>query len=286
MVEVGGGIRSYENGGRPVLESYSPTAICDGAHGALLIPWPNRVADGRYQFDGQTHQLALTEPEQHHAIHGLMRWRAWTEQDHQPHRVELATRLYPSSEYPFQLDLRVGYELGPGGLVVTIAALNSGHTACPFAAGQHPYLSPGDGPIDACTLEVAAETRIVTDDRQIPVGSEPTRGGADDWSKPHAIGNRRLDDAFTDLVRDGEGRAWVRLGAPDGGTVELWADRHFPVMQVFTGDTLEPGRRRRGLAVEPMSAPANAFQSGQGLVRLEPGQEWRGSWGVRLKTLD
>ena len=51
--------------------------LCDGAHGAPLIPWPNRLADGRYSFDGADHQLALTEPERHNAIHGLMRWRPW-----------------------------------------------------------------------------------------------------------------------------------------------------------------------------------------------------------------
>ena len=51
--------------------------MCDGAHGAPLIPWPNRLADGRYSFGGTEYQLALTEPENRNAIHGLLRWRNW-----------------------------------------------------------------------------------------------------------------------------------------------------------------------------------------------------------------
>ena len=51
--------------------------MCDGAHGAVLIPWPNRLGDGSYEFDGARHQLALSEPERRNAIHGLVRWVPW-----------------------------------------------------------------------------------------------------------------------------------------------------------------------------------------------------------------
>ena len=62
IVEVGGGIRSYRAGDRDVLQPYPPGQMCDGAHGTPLIPWPNRLADGRYRFGGTDHQVALTEP--------------------------------------------------------------------------------------------------------------------------------------------------------------------------------------------------------------------------------
>ncbi|MFZ0379171.1 MAG: hypothetical protein WAL38_15190, partial [Solirubrobacteraceae bacterium] len=91
-----------------------------------------------------------------------------------------------------------------------------------------------------------------------------------------------IDDAFTDLARDDSGRAVCRLTAPDGATVELWVDENYPFMELFTGDTLTASRRRTGLAVEPMTCAPNAFQSGDGLIRLEPGQTHTSHWGVRL----
>jgi hypothetical protein len=56
VVEVGGGIRRHEVGGRSVFGPYTIDPMCDGGHGAPLIPWPNRLADGQYRFDDE-HQL-------------------------------------------------------------------------------------------------------------------------------------------------------------------------------------------------------------------------------------
>ena len=78
IVEVGGGVRAYDVGGVDVLQPYAVDQMCDGAHGAPLIPWPNRLGDGRYRFDGNDYQVALTEPEKQNAIHGFLRWRPWS----------------------------------------------------------------------------------------------------------------------------------------------------------------------------------------------------------------
>lgn len=283
IVEVGAGVREYEHAGRPVLDPYPLQAICDGAHGAPLIPWPNRLADGRYRFDGVEHQVALTEPDKRNAIHGFLRWRPWRALEHRQSRVVMGTRLYPLSGYPFALELQVDYALGDLGLVVTTTATNIGERACPFAAGQHPYLSPGAATIDACTLELAAATRVLTDpERQLPTGTEPVAGTEFDFHSPRSLAGLQIDHAFTDLARDPAGRAAARLAAPDGRAVELWVDASHPLIQIYTGDTLAPARRRHGLGCEPMSAPPNAFQSGESVTRLEPGQSVSLSWGARL----
>jgi aldose 1-epimerase len=283
IVEVGGGIREYAVAGRPVLDPYPLEAICDGAHGAPLIPWPNRLADGRYRFDGVDHQVALTEPEKHNAIHGFLRWRSWRAVERAPDRVVMGTRLYPLDGYPFALDIRVAYELSDTGLTVSTTAVNIGERACPYAAGQHPYLSPGSGPIDDCTLEIPAGTRIVTDaERQLPTGREHVGGTQFDFRNARRLGEERLDFAFTDLTRDEDGHAVIRLSAPDGACAELWVYEHPPTAEIYTGDTLAPSRRRRGLGVEPMTCAPNAFQSGEGLVRLEPEQSLTTRWGARL----
>jgi aldose 1-epimerase len=283
IVEVGGGVREYAVGERPVLDPYPLEAMCDGGHGAPLIPWPNRIADGRYRFDGVDYQLALTEPGKHNAIHGVLRWRNWRALEHEPSRVLMEARLHPLTGYPFALEVQIEYALDEDGLSVCTTATNLCDSACPYGAGQHPYLSAGDGLVDACTLEFAARTRIVTDsERQLPSGREPVEGGEYDFGHPRVVGEQAIDYAFTDLLRDGVGRATCRLTGLDGATAELWVNESYPFIEIYTGDTLSPSRRRRALAAEPMTCAPNAFQSGEGLIRLDPGQAHMSRWGARL----
>jgi aldose 1-epimerase len=284
IVEVGGGVREYVHGEREVLQPYDVDAICDGAHGAPLIPWPNRLADGRYTWEGQEHQLGLTEPDKHNAIHGLLRWRNWSLLDRAGDQVRVGIVLHPTDTWPFTLDVWIEYRLDDAGLTVETRARNIGDGACPYACGQHPYLSPGPGAtVDDCTLELKAATRIDTDsERQLPTGTEPVEGTEYDFRTGRRIGALEIDYAFTDLERDADGRAWVRLGCPDGRTLELWSDAAYPVSEIYTAHTLAPERRRWGLGAEPMSAPPNALATGDMVVRLEPGQEHVARWGVRL----
>jgi aldose 1-epimerase len=283
VVEVGAGVREYLVGARAVLDPYPLHELCDGARGAPLIPWPNRLEDGRYSFDGADHQVSLSEPERRNAIHGLMRWRPWTALEHGPSHVVMGARLHPLSGYPFMLDLRIVYELSDAGLTVTTSATNVGTSPCPYGAGQHPYLSPGTGLIDGCGLQVPAATRIRTDrERQLPCGREAVEGGDYDFRRLRPIGGLRLDNPFTDLERDADGNATVLLSMPDGARVELWMDERYAFVEIYTGDTLAPDRRRRGLAVEPMTCAPNAFRSGEGLARLAPGESLSSRWGLRL----
>jgi aldose 1-epimerase len=276
-------VRSYDVGDRHVLDPYAVDAMCDGAHGAPLIPWPNRLGDGRYSFDGTDYQLALTEPGKGNAIHGLMRWRSWQVGERAPERVVMVAHLRPMQGYPFALDLQVAYELAGEGLRVTTSATNVGGATCPYGTGQHPYLSPGAGLVDACSFQLQAATRVDTDDeRQLPTGRVPVDGTVYDFNSPKQLADLAIDYAFTDLVRDGDGRAWMHLTGPDGAVVSLWVDESYPYLEVFTGDTLAPGRRRRGLGAEPMTCPPNAFATGEQLHRLEPGARISTSWGVTL----
>lgn len=283
IVEVGGGVREYLVAGRPVLDPYPVHAICDGAHGAPLIPWPNRLADGRYRFDGTDYQVALTEPERHNAIHGFLRWRPWRAIERQANRVVMGVRLHPLTGYPFALDVRIEYALSDSGLAVLNTATNIGERACPYGAGQHPYLSPGSGTIDACLLTVPADTRILIDERRlVPTGRESVQGGPYDFRRQRRLGEQILDVTLTDLMRDRDGLARCRLAAADGASIELWVDARCAFIQLYTGDGLGVARRRRGLGVEPMTCAPNALQSGDGLIRLAPGESVTTRWGVRL----
>jgi aldose 1-epimerase len=283
VVEVGGGVREYWVGDRPVLDPYPIDALCDGEHGAPLIPWPNRLADGAYHFDGAHYTVPLNEPDKHNAIHGFLTWRSWHALEHGPSHVVMGTRLRPQAGYPFTLDIRVTYELDDNGLVVSTTATNIGDEACPYGTGQHPYLSPGRGQVNDCMLELRASTRILTvNERQLPTGTTTVEGTDFDFRAGRLIGDQKLDTPFTDLERDEDGRAWVRLTAPDGTRTEMWVDEHYPIIEIYTGDTLTPPRQRLGLGTEPMTCPPNAFQTGDGLIRLEPGQSLTTTWGAHL----
>jgi aldose 1-epimerase len=90
-----------------------------------------------------------------------------------------------------------------------------------------------------------------------------------------------LDHALTGLSRDGLGRAWARL-ASSSTEVALWAGQGYHWLQVFTGDTLDASRRRRAVAVEPMTCPPNAFATGTDLISLDPGDSVTHVWGIEV----
>jgi aldose 1-epimerase len=169
--------------------------------------------------------------------------RPWQAVERDTSLVVMGTRLHPLAGYPFTLDIRVAYQLGADGMVVSTTATNIGDRACPYGTGQHPYLSPGSGRIDDCTLELGASTRILTDnERQLPTGKAAVERTEFDFRAGKRLGDQKLDTPFTDLDRDRNGRAWARLTAPDGTRTEMWVDTHYPIIEIYTGDTLSPAR--------------------------------------------
>lgn len=279
VVEVGGGLRSYTVAGRDLLDGYGLESMSTSGRGQLLIPWPNRLEDGAYEFDGREHRLGLDEPEARNAIHGLVRWEAWRVAEREPHRVAMAHVLHPRPGYPFSLALRVEYELSDTGLRVQTTATNVGPDACPYGSGAHPYLTLGTPTVDGLVLRAPGRTVLESGDRGLPVGASPVEGTLYDFREPRPIGSTRLDHAFTDLERDDEGLARVELRDPGGASLTVWLDRTYPYLQLFTGDPL-PDVNRRSLAVEPMTCPANAFRTGEAVIRLEPGASTTGTWGI------
>ncbi|MCX5395048.1 gluconokinase, GntK/IdnK-type [Streptomyces sp. NBC_00094] len=282
VVRLGGALRDYVVNGRPLLDGFSTGSAITGGRGQLLVPWPNRVDGGRYRFDGRDLQLPLTEVEKDNAIHGLLRWTLWELLARTDGSVTLGTTLCPQPGYPFLLDVRVEYRLGPDGLGTTVRATNTGTEPAPYGVGQHPYLTVGTDLVDDAVLTVPARNLLRTDDRGLPIGQEPVDGTPYDFRTARPIGDLRLDTAFTGLDRDPEGRAIVRLTHPSElRGVDLWLGEGTRCVQVYTGDTLaEPERRRRGVAVEPMSCPPDAFRSGTDLTVLQPGATHVLRWGL------
>ncbi len=281
-MQAGAGLRLLEHQRRAVIDGYDAGALCEGARGQLLLPWPNRVRDGRYEFRGQARQLDISEPARNCAIHGLVRWDQWELQEQDSRRLLLAHRLHAHPGYPHVLDLRVSYALDEhAGLRIELEARNVGAEAAPYGLGMHPYLSVGTPTIDDCELEIGADAWLPTDERGIPnADPAPVAGSPFDFRTARTLGETRIDYAFGELQRDGNGLAHVTLRDPRSGrSSSLWVDGAFPYLELFTGDHL-PSRRREGLGVEPMTCPPNAFADGRELIVLEPGSSHRASWGI------
>jgi aldose 1-epimerase len=287
VTELGAGLRELAFRGQPLIAGYEPDELPPAAAGALLAPWPNRIDGGRYVFGGTEFQLALTEPAHENAIHGLTRWTAWTPVTHAAGTVVLRSAPHGYQGYPFCVEIDAEYRLeADTGLHVAITARNRGGVAAPYGTGSHPYLTVRAPSVDDCQLTVPADRWLPMDDRGIPSGPEaPVADTAYDFRQPRVIGGTQLDHALTGLERDGEGRAWAQLAA-DGGSaaaprVGLWAGPGYRWLQVFTGDSLGPQRRRKAVAIEPMTCPPNAFVTGDDLIVLEPGQSVTHTWGIQ-----
>jgi aldose 1-epimerase len=287
IVEVGGGIRTYDRAGIEVIDGYAEDEMCPGGRGQILAPWPNRLGDGRYEWRGRTLQTAITEVATSTAIHGLVRWMAWDVEATGSDSAESRLRMHPQPGWVWTLDLAAAYRLSPDGLEVTLTATNSSPAeagACPFGAGWHPYLA-ARGVVDDAWLTVPARVGYRTDERGLPVGRFDVQGSDRDLRTGRLIGAAQLDWCYTDLVRRDDGRAVVHFDPLDGPALDLWVDRNWTHLMVFTGDTLaDEGRRRRGLAVEPMTGPPDLLRSGDGRRVLEPGESFSASWGIEFSA--
>lgn len=285
VTESGAALRLLEHEDRALVDGFAEDAKSSGGRGQVLIPWTNRIRDGRYCFDGTEHQLALSEPARHNASHGLVRWVAWSLEEHTAASVSFVYRLMAQTGYPWTLDLHLVYDLSADGLTVTHTATNQTPARAPYAAGMHPYLQVGHGGIDRLELRLPAGRRVLVDARLIPTGEVAVDGTDYDFRVARPIRGTRFDTAFTELARDDDGRATTELRDPGTGSgVALWVDDRHSWLQVYSADDVR-GTARRSLAVEPMTAPADAFNSGTGLVVLEPagqpGDELSASWGIR-----
>ncbi|WP_245953741.1 aldose 1-epimerase family protein [Arthrobacter silvisoli] len=277
VTELAAGLRLFSRGGVQLTESYNDDELPPGATGITLAPWANRVEDGVWYLDGAKQQLDITEVSRNNASHGLLRNAAYALVDEDEFSVTLEAVIFPQHGYPFLARHRVRYEIDADlALRVSQTLINDSRAAAPFVLGAHPYLRLGDTAPEELLLTVRAATRLVADERLIPRGTAPADGvyalggGA-------AVADLDIDVAYTDLEFDG-GTARHVLSAPDGRSVTLEQDGNCGYVHVFVTGNF-PGRSK-AVAIEPMTGPANAFNTGEGLRWLEPGASFTMRWGI------
>lgn len=271
ITEVGAGLRELTWRGRPLVIGFAEDEIPDAYQGGVLAPWPNRIADGQYRFSGQLHQLDLSEPERHNALHGLVNWAAWDVVSAGESEVQLKHRLWPKPGYPFLLDLTVTYRLTADGLTFGLTATNAGDEPAPYGGSFHPYLVAGSGDADSWTVRSPAGSYLTVDpNRLLPRGIAPL--AEFDFRDPTPLGGLEIDHAFTDITFDDAGLAVLDLTDDAGTGVRMTWDRQCPWLQLCIPGKRRPDMHRKALAVEPMTCPPDAFNSGVDLIVLEPGQ--------------
>jgi aldose 1-epimerase len=270
--------------------SVGTVELCPGVHaveaapfycGKVLVPWPNRLRDGRWNLDGRGQQLAITDPGYRTALHGLLTHTAYQLVAATASSITLSAPIPPQPGYPFHLDTEVRYELTTDGLTATHSIHNSGPACAPVAIGAHPFLAIGDVPAEELTLTVNGEDHIALDDRRTPVGVTAVQDTEWDLRRGRVVADLDLDDSWS-VLRNSDGGSHHTLSAPDGRTVSLWADRNFGYLHVFiTREFPVSNGVISAVAMEPMTAPANALRSGTGIRWLETGDTMTASWGIR-----
>jgi aldose 1-epimerase len=267
--------------GRDLTEPVAPDAIAPQGNGLVLAPWPNRVRDGRWRGEGAEQRLAITEPALGNASHGLLRNTGYRIIERTASSVELGALIAPQLGWPFTLETRVTYRLEPDGIAVTHRAVNGSAGDAPWAVGAHPYLRVGGHPVEELALTVSSDAWLAVDDRLNALDIRPMDADHD-LRAPRALDGLDVNSAYTGLANRDERGPIAELAAPDGARTVLWADPAFGWLQVYTpADHPRPFGPGRAVALEPMTAPPDALNSGIGLAHLAPGASWEASWGIR-----
>ncbi|MBP2436417.1 aldose 1-epimerase family protein [Microbacterium amylolyticum] len=284
IAQVGAALRGLSVGGTNLVPPYPLGRTAPFGSGIVLVPWPNRIRDGEWTMTdphGETYDetLPISEPARGTAIHGLLRWA--------PYVIEqgdgiatLRAAVIPQNGYPFALETSVTYELTDTGVTVTHTFENVGSAAAPVGVGTHPFFYiEGTDPRDL-TITLPASTYFEVDERLLPL-AEIDVDSETDLRSGKRLGDVSLDTAFGGLSRDDNGLAGSTLSGPDG-TLTVWQDEAFDYLQVFTTDAYPD--QPYAVAIEPMTMPAEAFNTGQGVRWIEPGESWSVSWGVAYSS--
>jgi aldose 1-epimerase len=281
VTEVGGALRAYEVAGVPYVETFGVGEKPPLGAGAVLVPWPNRVGGATWSHAGMRQQLEVTEPARGNAIHGLVRHETWTVAERGDASLTLAVEVGEQQGWPFPFRTTITYALTDGGLAVTHTVYNAGNEEMPFGVGTHPYPRPGGTDVDDCVLTLAAGSVLPIDpETMVPTGKPQSLDGTDlDFRTGRPLRGVELDTAFGDCVPGDDGLVHHSV-TYDGGGVEVWAEECFGWVQVFTPGEF-PGKGARAVAIEPMTCPPDALNSGTDLITVAPGEEWTGRWGIR-----
>jgi aldose 1-epimerase len=287
IARVGAALVSWTTNGTQLVEPGHLEAVGPYCEGIVMAPWPNRLEDGKWSYKGETLEFPLNIQSQQNANHGLLIDFPYDVVEQTESSITLGALIHARTAYPFNVFTTVKYELSATGIKVTHTAENLSEEAAPYAVGGHPYFQIAGVQTADLILRSDAATVLDVNERQIPVGKSATAGTRFDMREGVRVGDNFYDHGFTDLPRDENGLAHTYLTAPDGRGFDVWQDAEFKHVVIFTPDFYWDESRdakRFAAAIEPQTAGANAFKTGEDLKWLNKGEKYSASWGVNLFT--
>lgn len=292
----GASLRRYflidENGQEiDIVWGYSGGIHKRGGQGDVLIPFPGRIGDGRYTFEGQSLQLECNDKEGPNAIHGFVRSLPWYVQGAHSNKVTFEIRLdadtYAERGYPFSLAASVMYDLGASGLTCAFTVKNVGQRTAPVGVGFHPYFTVGSSVIDEAEVRIPGSGYLEFNERLVPTGKILRVAGTPwDYRQFGEIGRQRFNHCFVQLERNAQGIATASLRHPaHGRVIDVTMDSAFSAVVVYTGDAIA-GAPRTAVAIEPMTCASDAFNHPEwGLKQLVPGETFFGTYRIQHHVL-
>lgn len=276
ITELGAALRAYGDEIGKIVDGTEADEPISQGRGQVLMPWPNRIKDGKYTAGDREHQLTITEVPLNNSSHGLLRWVNFHCQARSASTVTLTYSCHAQPGFPFSFDATIQYELGDDGLRATFSGCNTSPHAMPFGMGAHPYFTTGVS-VDESMIRIPASSYMATDGQEIPTDECEVDAGTD-YRRAKGLEGVHINRCFTKLERDANGIAsvdYVQAEANQG--VQVWMDASFDYVMIFTGD-------RNGVAIEPMTCAQNAYNNKIGLITLQPGETKTASWGIKRIT--
>ena len=282
VTELGASLRELKWRGEDLIVPFDPNKVIPCCNGWVLAPYPNRVTNGQYSFDGEDYQMPIDEFDRQSSLHGYAYRYMWELVDLQESHVTLSWRSPDIAGYPFDITITATYALDENGLTETFTVHNNDSVKAPWAFGIHPWLANGkqgataaerDADSAACHLQIKAASHVTVNEALIPTGTEPVTGIYDLNDGPTLEG-RAFDDAWVDVERAADGTTTTTFTRPDGIEVKIIGDETINAWQCYTATGAPFAEHPYGIAVEPMTAPANAFRTGDHLVTLAPNGDY------------
>lgn len=242
-----------------------------GHASSLLFPFPNRLGDGKFTFENKSYQFPINDVVNDHAIHGFLCSQNFSVETQTTDRILLSYRYDGRlTYYPFPFDVELEYTLKKAALSVSFKVSNLGKSNMPCAFGWHPYFYLDH--LDSTKMQLKSICKEEQNARAIPVGK---CSPFETFAQPKFLSGYNLDQCFRFQKEKESFQSSVFY--PDGVELNVWQCQEMRWVQVFTPED------SKAIAIEPMTAAADAFNHGRGLKILKPNEDWVLKFGVRLK---
>jgi aldose 1-epimerase len=278
---LGAALLNYRVGNKDVVVSFVDNEGYTSVYsGIVLLPYPNRLEDGIYEYNGTNYSTSVNEFDNNNNLHAQAEFHNFQILNQSDDSITLGLRMPLHYGYPFDIYTEVTYTLGEEGLSIATVAKNLSTTTAPWGLGFHPWFAVRGEYADAA-LEVQANSRVTVNQRMLPTG-EVAVDGKYDLRTLQGLGDNQYDDAFLDFSNS-ESEPAVTLRGADGHETYVYADKTLPVFQICTrADQTETGLQNT-VAIEPCTCYANAFKTGRLLIELAPEQVQQSRWRIDFK---